>query len=178
MKVIKTQLDGCLIIQPQVYTDQRGFFLETFSVEKYKQLVGIDLEFVQDNHSRSVHNVLRGLHFQKTKQQGKLVRVTTGEVYDVAVDIRKNSPTYGKWIGVTLSEENKKQVWIPPGFAHGFLVTSDYAEFEYKCTEYYDPDDEEIILWSDPSLNISWPSKNPELSKKDSSACLLSELNL
>ena len=176
MKVIKTQLDGCLIIQPQVYTDQRGFFLETFSVEKYKQLVGIDLEFVQDN-ALDLCIMYFAVFISKTKQQG-LVRVTTGEVYDVAVDIRKNSPTYGKWIGVTLSEENKKQVWIPPGFAHGFLVTSDYAEFEYKCTEYYDPDDEEIILWSDPSLNISWPSKNPELSKKDSSACLLSELNL
>ena len=178
MKVITTKLSGCLIIEPEVFGDDRGFFLETFNSERYEKLVGIDFDFVQDNHSRSLNNVLRGLHFQKIKQQGKLVRVVKGEVYDVVVDIRQNSPTFSKWIGVTLSEKNKKQVWIPPGFAHGFLVTSEYADFEYKCTEYYDPDDEGSILWSDPALGITWPSKNPELSQKDSCANLLSDLDL
>ncbi len=178
MKVIETKLHGCFIIEPKVYDDERGFFLETFNSERYQRLLGIDFNFVQDNHSHSLNNVLRGLHFQKTKQQGKLVRAVKGEVYDVAVDIRKNSPTFSQWIGVTLSEKNKKQVWIPPGFAHGFLVTSEYADFEYKCSEYYDPDDEGSILWSDPALGIDWPSEDPKLSDKDSSALFLSDLNL
>ncbi len=178
MKVAETNLQGCFIIEPNIYEDDRGFFLETFNSERYKSLIGINSDFVQDNHSHSLKNVLRGLHFQKTKQQGKLVRVVKGEVYDVAVDIRKNSPTFSKWIGITLSEKNKKQVWIPPGFAHGFMVTSEHADFEYKCTEYYDPNDEGSILWSDPDLGIAWPSDKPKLSVKDSNAYFLSELDL
>ena len=137
MRVIKTKIIDCVIIEPKVYDDDRGFFLETFQLSRYKDLAGISDLFVQDNHSRSSKNVLRGLHYQKTKPQGKLVRVVKGEVYDVAVDIRKDSPSYGQWEGVILSEENKKQLWVPPGFAHGFVVLSDIADFEYKCTDYY-----------------------------------------
>ncbi|EMK6466108.1 dTDP-4-dehydrorhamnose 3,5-epimerase, partial [Escherichia coli] len=136
----------------------------------------IEFDFVQDNYSRSSKNVLRGLHFQKTKPQGKLVRVVRGEVFDVAVDIRKESPNYGQWIGVLLSEMNKKQFWVPPGFAHGFVVLSEMADFEYKCTEYYDPEDECCLLWNDPELNIQWPLSNPILSDKDMKGCLLKEL--
>lgn len=178
MRVTETKLNGCLIIEPESFYDDRGFFLETFNASKYRKLAGIDFDFVQDNHSRSKKNVLRGIHFQKTKQQGKLVRVVRGEVFDVAVDIRKNSSTFGEWISVELSEQNKKQVWIPPGFAHGFLVVSDYADFEYKCTEYYSPEDEGSILWSDPTLGINWPIMNPQLSQKDSTADLFLDLNL
>ena len=139
MKVIKTNLEGCVVIEPKVFGDDRGFFLETFQSERYANLAGIMLPFVQDNHSRSTYGVLRGLHFQKTKPQGKLVRVVKGKVYDVAVDLRRGSDTFGQWEAVVLSEENKKQFWVPPGFAHGFLVLSDIADFEYKCTDYYDP---------------------------------------
>jgi dTDP-4-dehydrorhamnose 3,5-epimerase len=178
MNVIKTKLDDCVIIEPKVFGDERGFFLETFQAERYACLVGITLPFVQDNHSRSARGVLRGLHFQKTKPQGKLVRVVRGEVYDVAVDIRKGSVTFGEWEGVILSEENKKQFWVPPGFAHGFVVLSDTADFEYKCTDYYDPSDEGSILWSDPDLNIPWPIANPALSTKDESAKRLVDLRL
>ena len=176
MRVTETKLNGCRIIEPESFGDDRGFFLETFNAAKYKKLAGIDMEFVQDNHSRSTKNVLRGLHFQKTKQQGKLVRVVRGEVFDVALDIRQNSATFGESISVILSEQNKKQVWIPPGFAHGFLVVSDYADFEYKCTEYYSPEDEGSILWSDPVLDINWPCKDPKVSQKDSSANLFLDL--
>ena len=175
MNVVKTKLSGCVIIQPKVFGDERGFFLETFQADKYADLAGINLPFVQDNHSRSSKGVLRGLHFQKTKPQGKLVRVVSGAVYDVAVDIRQSSPTFGQWEGVILSEENKTQFWVPPGFAHGFAVLSDTADFEYKCTDYYDPSDEGSILWNDPSLNISWPIDNPILSDKDSSAPRLAD---
>ena len=178
MNVVKTKLDDCVIIEPRVFGDERGFFLETFQAERYACLVGITLPFVQDNHSRSARGVLRGLHFQKTKPQGKLVRVVRGEVYDVAVDIRKGSATFGEWEGVILSEENKKQFWVPPGFAHGFVVLSDTADFEYKCTDYYDPSDEGSILWSDPDLNIPWPIANPALSTKDESAKRLVDLRL
>ena len=178
MKVSHTKLKGCVIIEPSIFGDDRGFFLETFQVVRYKQEAGIDLPFVQDNHSRSARGVLRGLHFQKTKPQGKLVRVVRGEVYDVAVDIRKGSATFGEWEGVILSEDNKKQFWVPPGFAHGFVVLSDTADFEYKCTDYYDPSDEGIILWSDPDLNIPWPIANPVLSTKDESAKRLVDLRL
>ena len=178
MNVVKTKLDDCVIIEPKVFGDERGFFLETFQAERYACLVGIKLPFVQDNHSRSARGVLRGLHFQKTKPQGKLVRVVRGEVYDVAVDIRKGSATFGEWEGVILSEENKKQFWVPPGFAHGFVVLSDTADFEYKCTDYYDPSDEGCILWSDPDLNIPWPIANPVLSTKDESAKRLVDLRL
>jgi dTDP-4-dehydrorhamnose 3,5-epimerase len=178
MNVVKTKLDDCVIIEPKVFGDERGFFLETFQAERYASLVGITLPFVQDNHSRSARGVLRGLHFQKTKPQGKLVRVVRGEVYDVAVDIRKGSATFGEWEGVILSEENKKQFWVPPGFAHGFVVLSDTADFEYKCTDYYDPSDEGSILWSDPDLDIPWPIANPVLSTKDESAKRLVDLRL
>ena len=178
MKISHSKLKGCVIIEPRVFGDDRGFFLETFQAVRYKQEAGIDLPFVQDNHSRSARGVLRGLHFQKTKPQGKLVRVVRGEVYDVAVDIRKGSATFGEWEGVILSEDNKKQFWVPPGFAHGFVVLSDTADFEYKCTDYYDPSDEGSILWSDPDLDIPWPIANPVLSAKDESAKRLVDLRL
>lgn len=178
MKISHSKLKGCVIIEPRVFGDERGFFLETFQAVRYEQEAGIDLPFVQDNHSRSARGVLRGLHFQKTKPQGKLVRVVRGEVYDVAVDIRKGSATFGEWEGVILSEDNKKQFWVPPGFAHGFVVLSDTADFEYKCTDYYDPSDEGSILWSDPVLDIPWPIANPVLSTKDESAKRLVDLRL
>ena len=178
MKISHSKLKGCVIIEPRVFGDDRGFFLETFQAARYKQEAGIDLPFVQDNHSRSARGVLRGLHFQKTKPQGKLVRVVRGEVYDVAVDIRKGSATFGEWEGVILSEDNKKQFWVPAGFAHGFVVLSDIADFEYKCTDYYDPSDEGCILWSDPDLNIPWPFSNPTLSIKDENANRLVDLHL
>jgi len=178
MKISHSKLKGCVIIEPRVFGDERGFFLETFQAVRYEQEAGIDLSFVQDNHSRSARGVLRGLHFQKTKPQGKLVRVVRGEVYDVAVDIRKGSATFGEWEGVILSEDNKKQFWVPPGFAHGFVVLSDTADFEYKCTDFYDPSDEGSILWSDPDLNIPWPIANPVLSTKDESAKRLVDLRL
>ena len=178
MKISHSKLNGCVIIEPRVFGDERGFFLETFQAVRYEQEAGIDLPFVQDNHSRSARGVLRGLHFQKTKPQGKLVRVVRGEVYDVAVDIRKGSATFGQWEGVILSEDNKKQFWVPPSFAHGFVVLSDTADFEYKCTDYYDPSDEGSILWSDPDLDIPWPIANPVLSTKDESAKRLVDLRL
>jgi dTDP-4-dehydrorhamnose 3,5-epimerase len=176
MNVIKTKLKDCVIIEPKVYGDKRGFFLETFQADRYADLAGITLSFVQDNQSRSLKGVLRGLHFQKTKAQGKLVRVVRGEVYDVAVDIRSGSPTYGQWEAVILSEKNKIQFWVPPGFAHGFVVLSETVDFEYKCTDYYDPSDEGSLLWSDPDLNIPWPIDNPKLSEKDANAPLLADL--
>ena len=178
MNVIETQLRDCVIIEPTVFGDERGFFLETFQSSRYAELARINLPFVQDNHSRSSKGVLRGLHFQKTKTQGKLVRVVRGEVYDVAVDIRKSSATFGRWEGVVLSEYNKKQLWVPPGFAHGFVVISDIADFEYKCTDFYDPSDEGSIIWNDPDLNIVWPVHEPILSGKDSSALALANLNI
>ncbi|MDC3248582.1 dTDP-4-dehydrorhamnose 3,5-epimerase [Gammaproteobacteria bacterium] len=178
MNVVKTKLHDCVIIEPQIFGDERGFFLETFQAERYAVLAGITLPFVQDNHSRSSKAVLRGLHYQKTKPQGKLVRVVRGEVYDVAVDIRQGSPTFSQWEGVILSEQNKRQFWVPPGFAHGFLVLSDTADFEYKCTDYYDPDDEGSILWNDLDLNIPWQIANPILSTKDKSAKRLVDLCL
>ncbi|MFM2484507.1 dTDP-4-dehydrorhamnose 3,5-epimerase [Celerinatantimonas yamalensis] len=168
MNVIQTTLDGCVIIEPQVFGDHRGFFLETFQAKRYADEAGIIQPFVQDNHSRSTKGVLRGLHFQKTKPQGKLVRVVSGEVFDVAVDIRPESATFGQWTGVTLSEENKRQFWVPPRFAHGFVVLSDTADFEYKCTDYYDPSDEDSIAWDDPDISINWPLlDNLNLSDKD-----------
>lgn len=177
MNVIKTSIEGALIIEPKVFGDERGFFLETFQAERYKERVGIDLPFVQDNHSRSAKNVLRGLHFQKTKPQGKLVRVVRGEVFDVAVDIRQDSPTYGLWAGVLLSEENKRQFWVPPGLAHGFVVLSEVADFEYKCTDYYDPSDEGCLMWNDPTVDIEWPEGiEPILSAKDQAGNTLGEL--
>ena len=178
MKISHSKLKGCVIIEPRVFGDERGFFLETFQAVRYEQEAGIDLPFVQDNHSRSARGVLRGLHFQKTKPQGKLVRVVRGEVYDVAVDIRKGSATFGEWEGVILSEDNKKQFWVPPGFAHGFVVLSDIADFEYKCTDFYDSTDEGSILWSDQDLGIQWPVQNPIVSAKDALAKQLADLDL
>ena len=175
MQVEETKLDGVLVLKPETFADNRGFFLESFNKEKYAK-VGINFDFVQDNHSRSSKSVLRGLHFQKNQPQGKLVRVVRGEVYDVAVDIRSGSPTYGQWEAVILSEENKTQFWVPPGFAHGFVVLSEIADFEYKCTDYYDSSDEGSLLWNDPDLNIPWPIDNPKLSEKDASARLLTDL--
>ncbi len=176
MKIIKTDLNDCVIIEPNVFNDDRGFFLETFRASRYQELLGIKDVFVQDNHSRSNKSVLRGLHFQKNNPQGKLVRVSLGRVFDVVVDIRKSSKTYGKWMGVVLSEENKKQVWVPPGFAHGFLVLSDVADFVYKCTDYYDPNDEFTVLWNDPDIGIKWPSDNVILSEKDQNGLRFSEI--
>ena len=176
MNVIKTQLPGVRIIEPKLFGDERGFFMETYQKNRYLDMAGIDLEFVQDNHSRSAKGVLRGLHFQKTKPQGKLVRVVNGEVYDVAVDINPLSPTFGQYEGVILSAENKRQLWVPPGYAHGFLVLSDSADFEYKCTDYYDPNDEGNLLWNDPEIGIDWPMDKPHLSAKDQVAPSLREL--
>lgn len=169
MKVIEEPIPGLLVLDPKVYEDERGFFMETWQKKVFAEL-GINEEFVQDNHSKSSNGVLRGLHYQINNPQGKLVRVTRGEVFDVAVDLRKGSPTLGKWFGKYLSEENKLLMWIPPGFAHGFYVTSDFAEFEYKCTDYYAPENERCLLWNDITVNIEWPFPNkhiPTLSSKD-----------
>lgn len=176
MKIIKTKLKGCVVIEPKVHGDSRGFFLETFQAKRYADKANITMPFLQDNYSQSSKGVLRGLHFQKNKPQGKLVSVLKGEVYDVALDIRKNSQTFGQWEAVILSENNKKQLWVPPGFAHGFLVLSDKADFQYKCTDYYDPSDEGCILWNDPDLNIPWPLANPKLSEKDLKGSILADL--
>ena len=168
MQIIDTKIADAKIIQPRVFGDERGFFLETFEANRYKKALNIDLDFVQDNHSRSSKGVLRGLHFQTNNPQGKLVRCVRGEVFDVAVDIRKDSPTFGQWAGVFLSEENKTQFWIPPGLAHGFVVLSEIADFEYKCTDYYTPGAEGCLMWNDPIINIDWPINfEPILSEKD-----------
>ena len=176
MKIIKTELDDCIVIQPAVFKDDRGFFQETYNHKRYSEQAGISYNFVQDNQSRTKKGVLRGLHFQKKNPQGKLVRVTRGEVFDVVVDIRKESNTFGKWNGVYLNEDNKKQLWVPPGFAHGFLVTSDIADFEYKCTNFFVLCDEGSILWNDPDLKIQWPESNPIVSNKDKQANLFCNL--
>ena len=178
MKVTETKLDSCLVLEPNIYEDERGFFLETFHALKYADIAGIKLPFVQDNYSRSKKNVLRGLHLQRKTPQGKLVRVVRGEVFDVAVDLRIESSTFGVWHSVILSESNRKQFWVPPGFAHGFLALSDYVDLEYKCTTFYDPSAELAISWNDPTLNIEWPVKKPILSKKDQAAVNLAEVNL
>lgn len=169
MQVIDTTIPDVKIIEPKVFGDERGFFLETFRVDWFKTNVA-DVTFVQDNHSKSSHGILRGLHYQLTQTQGKLVRVTSGEVYDVAVDMRKSSPTFGQHVGVVLSGDNKKQLWVPEGFAHGFYVMSESAEFVYKCTDYYAPEHEVSLLWNDPALAIQWPlvyGVIPNLSAKD-----------
>lgn len=176
MKVIDTKISGVKLIQPKVFGDERGFFLETYEKNRYQKLLNIALEFVQDNHSRSSKGVLRGLHFQTENPQGKLVRVVSGEVFDVAVDIRLDSSTFGQWEGVILSEENKSQFWIPPGLAHGFVVLSDFADFEYKCTELYSPINEKCLLWNDPDIGVNWPLENPLLSAKDKLGMRLKEL--
>ena len=166
MKVIETALPGVLIIEPKVFGDHRGFFLETFQVDRYRE-AGITLPFVQDNHSRSQRGVLRGLHFQKTRPQGKLVSVSRGAVYDVAVDIDPASATYGRFVGVELNDDNHRQMWVPPGYAHGFCVLSEVADFQYKCTDFYFPADEGGLLWNDPDVGIPWPITEPQLSAKD-----------
>lgn len=166
MNVIKTKLEGVLVIEPRVFGDERGFFYETFHAKRYKD-AGIKEEFVQDNRSRSTGGVLRGLHFQKTKPQGKLVTVTQGEVFDVAVDLRSGSTTFGQYESIVLTGDNKIQFYIPPGFAHGFCVLSDSADFQYKCTDFYDPSDEGGLIWNDSIVNIDWPIKDPILSEKD-----------
>lgn len=169
MKIVDTEISGVKIIEPQVFGDERGFFMETWQRHAMAD-AGIDVDFVQDNHSRSAQGILRGLHVQKVQPQGKLVRVVRGEVFDVAVDLRLDSETYGKWVGVWLSEENKRMFWVPEGFAHGFYVTSTDAEFLYKCTDYYAPEHELSIAWDDPSIGVEWPlvdGKSPILSGKD-----------
>jgi len=172
MQVIETDLPGVLIIEPKVFGDERGFFLETYQAKRYQQ-AGIAGEFVQDNMSFSRYGTLRGLHFQALNPQGKLVYVLQGEVFDVAVDIRHGSPTYGQWTSCVLSADNKRQLWIPDGFAHGFCVVSDTALFAYKCTDYYNPDAEVSICWDDPSISIDWPIGSPTLSSKDAQAFVL-----
>ena len=177
MNIIDTKIKGAVIIEPAVFGDSRGFFLETYQVQRYLDQAGIDHPFVQDNHSRSAKGVLRGLHYQKTKPQGKLVRVVRGEVFDVGVDLRKDSPTFGCWQGVWLSEDNHRQLWLRPGLAHGFVVTSESADFEYKCTDYYDPEDEGCLIWNDPHVGIEWPLENPLLSDKDKAGLSFKELS-
>ncbi|WP_294766025.1 dTDP-4-dehydrorhamnose 3,5-epimerase [uncultured Rhodoferax sp.] len=169
MQVTRTAIADVLLIQPKVFGDARGFFFESFNEKAFREATGVTLPFVQDNHSKSAHGVLRGLHYQTQQAQGKLVRVVAGEVFDVAVDIRRNSPTYGKWVGEILSADNKRQLWVPPGLAHGFLVLSESAEFLYKTTDYYAPAFERCIAWDDPDLAIAWPPLDipPLLSAKD-----------
>jgi dTDP-4-dehydrorhamnose 3,5-epimerase len=168
MQVVTTALPDVLILEPKVFGDERGFFFESFNARRFAEATGLHPEFVQDNHSRSAKGVLRGLHYQVQQAQGKLVRVTAGEVFDVAVDLRRSSPTFGQWVGVHLSAENKRQLWVPEGFAHGFVVLSAFAEFLYKTTDYYAPEHERSIRWDDPTLAIDWPLTDaPQLSAKD-----------
>ncbi len=177
MKIINTKIPDVKIIEPAVYGDERGFFLESWNKAKFAEL-GLNFDFVQDNQSRSQQGILRGLHYQLNHTQGKLVRVTAGSVYDVAVDIRKSSPTFGEYVGVELSEENHRMLWVPPQFAHGFYVTSESADFLYKCTDIYDADSEQSILWNDSEINIQWPLVNgeaPLLSPKDQQAKTFSD---
>lgn len=176
MRVVQTAIPEVLIIEPKVFGDDRGFFFESFNKQQFQQATGLDCEFVQDNHSRSSQHVLRGLHYQIKQPQGKLVRVVEGEVFDVAVDVRKSSATFGQWVGEHLSAENKKMFWVPPGFAHGFLVLSEAAQFLYKTTDYYAPEHERSIVWNDPQLNISWPvTAEPLLSDKDKAGALFGD---
>ena len=175
MRFLPTDLPGVLLIEPDVFKDARGFFLETYHERKYEE-GGIPGPFVQDNHSNSVRGTLRGLHAQVERPQGKLVRAVRGEMFDVAVDIRRGSPTFGRWVGVVLSAENFRQLWIPPGFAHGFCVTSERVDVEYKCSDFYNPGDELTVLWSDPQIGIAWPVREPILSAKDAAASPLSAM--
>lgn len=163
MKIISTTIPDVLILEPKVFGDDRGFFFESFNERIWRELTGLNVRFVQHNHSRSARNVLRGLHYQIQQPQGKLVRVIAGEVFDVAVDIRASSPTFGQWFGATLSADNKRQMWVPAGFAHGFCVASEYAEFLYLTTDYWAPEHERCIAWDDPDLNIAWPVSAPPL---------------
>ena len=175
--VTPTAIADVLVLEPQVFGDSRGFFLESFNARDFKHATGLDVNFVQDNHSRSKQGVLRGLHFQVDHPQGKLVRVTEGEVFDVVVDIRRDSPTFGQWVGETLTGVNHKQMWVPPGLAHGFLVLSETADFLYKTTDYYHPASERTLLWSDPAIGIEWPSVVPlTLAAKDQAGLTLATL--
>jgi dTDP-4-dehydrorhamnose 3,5-epimerase len=168
MTILPTPIPDLLLIEPKVFGDDRGFFFESYNERRFRELTGLNVTFVQDNHSRSAQNVLRGLHYQLPNPQGKLVRVVAGEVFDVAVDLRRSSPTFGRWFGLHISAENKRQLWVPPGFGHGFLVLSDMAEFLYKTTDYYAPEHERCILWNDPDLAVEWPlTGKPLLSSKD-----------
>lgn len=179
MNVVTTDLPGVLIIEPKVFGDERGFFYESFNARSFNEATGLDVQFVQDNHSRSQKGVLRGLHYQLENTQGKLVRVTAGEVLDVAVDIRRSSPHFGKWVAVRLSAENHRQMWVPEGFAHGFVVLSDFAEFLYKTTDYYTPSAERSIRWDDPDLAIDWQlDAAPQLSGKDQAATLFKDADV
>ena len=177
MNIQQTDLPGLLIVEPDVHGDERGFFLETWNQRRYLEAGFPDVRFVQDNHSRSMRGVLRGLHFQRKHPQGKLVQVVTGSVYDVAVDLRPGSPTFGQWLGTELTADNHRQLWIPPGFAHGFCVLSEHADFQYKCTDFYRPDDEGGIRWNDPQLGVAWPLETPMLSAKDEALPLLAQLS-
>ncbi|WP_223416021.1 MULTISPECIES: dTDP-4-dehydrorhamnose 3,5-epimerase [unclassified Pseudomonas] len=179
MKVIETDLPEVLILEPQVFGDERGFFYESFNARAFREATGLDRQFVQDNHSRSQKGVLRGLHYQLENIQGKLVRVTVGEVLDVAVDVRRDSANFGQWVAVRLSAENRRQLWVPEGFAHGFVVLSDVAEFLYKTTDYYNPSAERCIRWDDPTLAIDWQlDEAPQLSAKDKLGKTLQEIDL
>jgi dTDP-4-dehydrorhamnose 3,5-epimerase len=175
VKFLTTPLSGVLLVEPDVWRDARGFFLESYHADKYRD-GGIGQPFVQDNHSRSARGTLRGLHAQWRRPQGKLVRVLQGEIFDVAVDVRRGSPTFGKWFGATLSSENHRQIWVPAGFVHGFCVTSETAEVEYKCTDVYDPGGELGVLWNDPDIGIEWPVREPVLSSKDAAAPRLKDV--
>ena len=177
MKLIPQAIEGPLLIEPAVFGDERGFFMESWNARRFAE-IGLDATFVQDNHSRSAAGVLRGLHYQLARPQGKLVRVTRGAAWDVAVDLRRASPGFGKWVGVDLSAENKRLFWVPPGFAHGFLSREDGTEFQYKCTDFYDPSDEHSLLWNDSAVGIEWPLEGiaPQLSSKDQAGRRLSEI--
>jgi len=176
MQVTQTAIPEVLILEPKVFGDSRGFFMESFNARTFRELTGLDVSFVQDNHSRSSHGVLRGLHYQLLQPQGKLVRVVRGRVFDVAVDARRSSPTFGQWVGTELSEENNRQFWVPPGFAHGFVVLSESADFLYKTTDYYAPQHERCIAWNDPVIGIDWQFDGvPQLSAKDREGKLLAE---
>ncbi|MDC0508008.1 dTDP-4-dehydrorhamnose 3,5-epimerase [Luminiphilus sp.] len=180
MTVLETSLPGVLVIEPRLFSDERGFFFESFNVKDFSEVANVDYDFVQDNHSKSSRGVLRGLHYQIQRPQGKLVRVTEGAVLDVAIDIREGSPNFGDWVGIELSESNMRQLWIPPDFAHGFLVLSEAAQVLYKATDYYAPEYERTLKWDDPSIGIDWPELDipPLLSQKDQEACFLSEADL
>lgn len=179
MKSISTAIADVFILEPKVFGDTRGFFFESFNSRAFAEATGLDVHFVQDNHSRSARGVLRGLHYQALQPQGKLVRVVRGSVFDVAVDIRKTSPTFGKWVGVELTEDNHRQLWVPPGLAHGFLVTSESADFLYKTTDYYAPEHERCLAWNDPAIGIDWPLEGkPQLSAKDQLGKLLADAEL
>ena len=176
MIVTRLSIPDVLLIEPQVFSDDRGFFFESFNQQKFEEAIGRKINFVQDNHSKSIKGVLRGLHYQlPPRAQGKIVRVTQGEVFDVAVDLRKSSPTFGKWVGEILSADNKKQMWIPEGFAHGFLTLSDTAEFLYKTTNFYSKDHEQAIIWNDETIGIDWPMRDVSLSSKDNAALSFKE---